>query len=82
MLYQSKVISLEKFMKKYLHYEDKEVQEEIAKILNISQTNYSKYELGKINIPISSLKKLFCRKVEVVHDLVFSGCIALYGLMV
>ena len=33
-------------------------QEEIAKMLNISQTNYSKYELGKINIPISSLKKL------------------------
>lgn len=30
-------------------------QEDIAKILNISQTNYSKYELEKINIPISSL---------------------------
>ena len=30
-------------------------QEEIAKILNISQTNYSKYELKKVNIPISSL---------------------------
>ena len=29
--------------------------EEIAKILNISQTNYSKYELEKVNIPISSL---------------------------
>ena len=27
-------------------------QEEIAKILNISQTNYSKYELEKVNIPI------------------------------
>ena len=39
--------------------EDRDLkQEEIAKILNISQTNYSKYELGKINIPISSLKKL------------------------
>lgn len=34
MLYQNKVISLEKFMKKYLHYEDKEVQEEIDKIQN------------------------------------------------
>ena len=33
-LYQSKVISLEKFMKKYLHYEDSEIQEEIAKIQN------------------------------------------------
>lgn len=30
-------------------------QENVAKILNISQTNYSKYELGKINIPINSL---------------------------
>ena len=30
-------------------------QEEIAKILNISQTNYSKYELEKVNIPISAL---------------------------
>ena len=33
-LYQNKVISLEKFMKKYLHYEDSEIQEEIAKIQN------------------------------------------------
>ncbi len=33
-------------------------QAEIAKILNISQTNYSKYELEKINIPIDTLKKL------------------------
>ena len=33
-LYQSKTISLEKFMKKYLHYEDSEIQEEIAKIQN------------------------------------------------
>ena len=30
-------------------------QENIAQILNISQTNYSKYELGKINIPVNSL---------------------------
>ena len=30
-------------------------QEDVAKILNISQTNYSKYELGKINIPINSI---------------------------
>ena len=36
--------------------EDKDLkQADIAKILNISQTNYSKYELGKINIPINSL---------------------------
>ena len=39
--------------------EDRDLkQEDIAKILNITQTNYSKYELGKINIPISSLIKL------------------------
>ena len=30
-------------------------QEYISKLLNISQNNYSMYELGKINIPISSL---------------------------
>lgn len=36
--------------------EDKELkQEEVANLLGISQTNYSKYELGKINIPINSL---------------------------
>ncbi len=33
-------------------------QEDVAKILNISQTNYSKYELEKINIPVETLKKL------------------------
>ena len=44
---------------KDLKQEDKDLkQEDIAKFLNISQTNYSKYELGKINIPISSLIKL------------------------
>lgn len=30
----------------------------MAKKLNVSQTNYSKYELGKINIPIETLKKM------------------------
>ena len=36
--------------------EDKDLkQDEIASILNISQTNYSNYELGKINIPVNSL---------------------------
>lgn len=33
-------------------------QSQVSKLLNISQTNYSKYELGKINIPIETLKKL------------------------
>lgn len=39
--------------------EDRDLlQKDIAELLNISQTNYSKYELGKINIPINALKKL------------------------
>lgn len=39
--------------------EDKDIKQvEIAKKLNISQTNYSKYELGKINIPIDTLIKI------------------------
>lgn len=39
--------------------EDKEIkQREMAERLNISQTNYSKYELGKINIPLETLKKI------------------------
>ncbi len=33
-------------------------QVDIARVLNISQTNYSKYELGKINIPVDMLIKL------------------------
>ena len=38
--------------------EDKDMlQKDVAELLNISQTNYSKYELGKINIPINTLKK-------------------------
>lgn len=39
--------------------EDKELkQKDVAKILNISQTNYSKYELGKINIPNKTLIRM------------------------
>lgn len=39
--------------------EDRDLkQEDIANLLNISQTNYSKYELGKINIPMNSLETL------------------------
>ncbi len=33
-------------------------QKDIAKFLNIDQSNYSKYELEKINIPIDTLHKL------------------------
>ena len=39
--------------------EDKDLcQKDLARVLNISQTNYSKYELEKINIPIETLRKL------------------------
>ena len=39
--------------------EDKDLtQTEIAKIFNIDQSNYSKLELEKIEIPIKLLKKL------------------------
>ena len=33
-------------------------QQELADYLNIKQTTYSKYELGKINIPIEVFMKL------------------------
>ena len=33
-------------------------QEYVAKYLEITQTTYSKYELGKINIPVDMLIKL------------------------
>ena len=39
--------------------EDKDLsQKKMANILNVAQTTYSDYELGKINIPIEVLKKL------------------------
>ena len=39
--------------------EDRDLsQNDVARMLNISQTNYSKYELSKINIPLETLKKL------------------------
>ncbi len=39
--------------------EDKDLlQKDVAEFLNVSQTNYSKYELGKINIPINTLKNM------------------------
>lgn len=33
-------------------------QKDIAEVLNVKQTTYSKYELGKINIPIEVFIKL------------------------
>jgi len=39
--------------------EDKDLsQKDMAMILNVAQTTYSDYELGKINIPVEILKKL------------------------
>lgn len=39
--------------------EDKDLnQREIAEVLNCSQTTYSRYETGELNIPIDSLKAL------------------------
>ncbi len=39
--------------------EDKDLtQKEIAKLLKMDQSNYSKYELGKINIPLDIIIKL------------------------
>ena len=39
--------------------EDKDLlQKDIANFLNIDQSNYSRYELEKINIPIETLHKL------------------------
>lgn len=39
--------------------EDRDVsQRRMAEILKVAQTTYSDYELGKINIPLDTLKKL------------------------
>jgi transcriptional regulator with XRE-family HTH domain len=43
---------------KHLREEKDLLEKDIAKIINISQTNYSKYELGKINIPTDTLIRL------------------------
>lgn len=38
---------------------DKDIsQKNIANILNVAQTTYSDYELGKINIPLKILKEI------------------------
>lgn len=39
--------------------ENKELtQNDLAKILNVSQTTYSRYESGNLNVPVESLKAL------------------------
>ena len=41
-----------------LREDNDKTQQELAAYLNIKQTTYSKYELGKINIPIEVFIKL------------------------
>ena len=41
-----------------LREDNDKTQKELAAYLNITQTTYSKYELGKINIPIETFIKL------------------------
>lgn len=39
--------------------EDRDLyQKDIAKLIHIDQSNYSKYELEKINIPVETLRQL------------------------
>lgn len=42
-----------------LREDNDKTQQEIADYLNIKQTTYSKYELGKINIPIEVFIKCY-----------------------
>ena len=41
-----------------LREDNDKTQQELADFLNVKQTTYSKYELGKINIPIEVFMKL------------------------
>ena len=41
-----------------LREDNDKTQQELADYLNVKQTTYSKYELGKINIPIEVFIKL------------------------
>lgn len=41
-----------------LREDNDKTQKEVAGYLNIKQTTYSKYELGKINVPIDVFIKL------------------------
>lgn len=43
---------------KNLREDNDKKQQELADYLNIKQTTYSKYELGRVNIPIEVFMKL------------------------
>lgn len=50
--------------------EDKDLkQKDMAELLNVHQTTYSNYELGNLNIPISTLKQLadFLTQVWIIY---------------
>ena len=49
-----------------LRKDNDKTQKELAAYLNTTQTNYSKYELGKINIPI----EVFMNKARTLATLV------------
>ena len=53
--------------------EDRDIsQAAMAAFLNIHQTTYSDYELGRLNIPVATLKKLaeyFDTSVDYILDL-------------
>ena len=56
MLISLQVISMNRL--KELRKDKDLYQKDIADFLNIDQSNYSKYELEKVNIPIEYLRKL------------------------
>ena len=53
--------------------EDKDLkQKDMAELLNIHQTTYSDYELGRLNVPVSTLKQLatfFNTSVDYILDM-------------
>jgi len=47
-------------------------QADMAKVLNVHQTTYSDYELGRLNIPLDSLRRLaeyFNTSVDYILDM-------------
>lgn len=53
--------------------EDRDLnQADMARVLNVHQTTYSDYELGRLNIPLDSLKRLavyFNTSVDYILDM-------------
>ena len=59
--------------------EDKDLtQEQLAKLLNVSQTTYSRYETGNLDIPSQSLVKLdsnqfLFQQLNTSHSFLYHG---------